>query len=228
MSFFRIHSGKQSLSISVLGQLGFPSGSVVKNPPADAEDAGSILGFGRSLGEGHSNSLQCSYMENLMDRGAWRATVHGVVKSWTHLKWTQQPCGMWDLSSLTGGQTFVCCTGRRILNHWTPREVLQLPPSRVDGLAGNWGSSYSLLPWGFLERASRVAWGPAVTSSCQVLLVTALTSLQICCRSSAWTCQRKWRCQSLSHSMGERGYLGAGVCHHGWEEPSPQNAGLSL
>ena len=87
MSFFRVHSGNQSLSISVLGQLGFPSGSVVKNPPADAGDTGSILGFGRSLGEGHSSSLQCSYMENPMDRGAWRATVHGVVKSWTQLKW---------------------------------------------------------------------------------------------------------------------------------------------
>ena len=89
MSVFRIHSGKQSLFISVLGQLGFPSGSVVKNPPTSAGDAGSIHGSGRSPGEGHGNSLQCSYMENSMDRGAWRATVCGVVKSWTQLKWIQ-------------------------------------------------------------------------------------------------------------------------------------------
>ena len=89
MSFFRIHSGKQSLFISVLGQLGFPSGSVVKNPPASAGDAGSVHGSGRSPREGHGNSLQCSYMGDPMDRGAWRATVHGLVKSWTQLKWIQ-------------------------------------------------------------------------------------------------------------------------------------------
>ena len=38
------------------------------------------LGLGRSPGEGNGNSLQYSYMENLMDRGAWWATVHGVTK----------------------------------------------------------------------------------------------------------------------------------------------------
>ena len=56
----------------------FPGGSVVKNLPADAGDAGSILGLGRSLGEGNDNALQYSCLGNPMDRGAWRATVHGV------------------------------------------------------------------------------------------------------------------------------------------------------
>ena len=59
---------------------------VVKNPPANAGDireAGSIPESGRSPGEGHGNPLQCSCLENPMDRGAWRATVHRVVKSWT-------------------------------------------------------------------------------------------------------------------------------------------------
>ena len=56
----------------------FPAGSVVKNLPADAGDAGSILGLGRSLGEGNDNALQYSCLGNPMDRGAWRATVHGV------------------------------------------------------------------------------------------------------------------------------------------------------
>ena len=60
--------------------MGFPVGSVVKNPPADAGDAGSILDLGRSPGEGNGNSLLYSCLGNPMDRGAWQATVHGVAK----------------------------------------------------------------------------------------------------------------------------------------------------
>ena len=59
---------------------------VVKNPPADAGDAGdsgSIPGSGRSPGEGNDNPLQYCSLENPMDRGAWKATVHGATKSWT-------------------------------------------------------------------------------------------------------------------------------------------------
>ena len=68
--------------------MGFPGGSVVKNLPAsagDTEDMGSIPGLGRSLGEGNGNPLQYSCLENPTDRGAWRATVNGVAKSWTRL-----------------------------------------------------------------------------------------------------------------------------------------------
>ena len=57
---------------------------MVKNPPADAGDArdiGSIPGSGRSPGGGNGNPLQYSCLENPMDRGAWRAAVHGVTKS---------------------------------------------------------------------------------------------------------------------------------------------------
>ena len=61
---------------------GFPGGSVVKNPPANAEDMGSIPGFGGFPRGGNSNSLQYSCLRNSMDRGAWQATVHGVEKSW--------------------------------------------------------------------------------------------------------------------------------------------------
>ena len=61
---------------------GFPGGSVVKNPPANAEDAGLIPGSGRYPGEGNGNPLQDSCLENSMDRGAWHVTVHGVAKSW--------------------------------------------------------------------------------------------------------------------------------------------------
>ena len=59
---------------------------VVKNPPAnagDTRDMGSIPGLGRSPGGGHGNPLWYFFLENPMDRGAWRATVHGVRKSWT-------------------------------------------------------------------------------------------------------------------------------------------------
>ena len=62
---------------------------VVKNPPAnagDVRDVGSIPGSGRSPGGGHGNPLQYSGLENPMDRGAWQATVHWVVKSQTQLK----------------------------------------------------------------------------------------------------------------------------------------------
>ena len=58
---------------------------VEKTPPADAgeiRDAGSIPRLGRSPGGENSNPLQYSCLENPMDRGAWRAIVHGVIKSW--------------------------------------------------------------------------------------------------------------------------------------------------
>ena len=58
---------------------------VVKNSPANAgvlRDAGSVPGLGRSPEGGNGNLLQ-PYWENLMDRGAWRATVHRVTKSQT-------------------------------------------------------------------------------------------------------------------------------------------------
>ena len=56
---------------------------MVKNPPANAGDAGSTPGLGRPPGEGNDNALQYSCLGNPMDRGAWLATVHGIAKSWT-------------------------------------------------------------------------------------------------------------------------------------------------
>ena len=58
--------------------MGFPGGSVVKSVPARAGDMGSIPGLRRSPAEGNENPLQYLCLENPMDRGAWRATVHGV------------------------------------------------------------------------------------------------------------------------------------------------------
>ena len=59
---------------------------VIKSLPANAGDIGdmgSIPGLGNSPGGGNGNPLQCSCLENPMDRGAWWATVHGVAKSQT-------------------------------------------------------------------------------------------------------------------------------------------------
>ena len=61
---------------------------MIKNPPANAgdRDTGLIPGLERSPGEGNGNPLQYSCLENPMERGNWRATVHGVEQSWTQLK----------------------------------------------------------------------------------------------------------------------------------------------
>ena len=68
---------------------------MVKNLRAnagDAKDAGSIFGSERYPGEGKGNPLLYSCLENPMDSGAWRATVHGVVKSRT--RGTERTHGM--------------------------------------------------------------------------------------------------------------------------------------
>ena len=62
--------------------LDFPGSASVKELPAsagDIRDMGSIPGWGRSPGGGHGNPLQCSCLETPVDRGAWRAAVHGVA-----------------------------------------------------------------------------------------------------------------------------------------------------
>ena len=56
--------------------MGFPGGSAVKNPPANAGDVSLIPGSGRSPGKGNSNPLQYFCLGNPVDRGAWWATVH--------------------------------------------------------------------------------------------------------------------------------------------------------
>ena len=70
--------------------MSLPSGTMVKNLSANAgdiRDMDSVPGSGRSPAGGRGNPLQCPCLENPMDRGAWRATVHGVAWSRTGLKW---------------------------------------------------------------------------------------------------------------------------------------------
>ena len=79
----------------------FPGGSLVKNPPANAGDAGDsdlIPGSGRSPEGGNDNPLQFSCWDNSTDREAWWATVPGVVKSQTqlstHAPWMKIPVSL--------------------------------------------------------------------------------------------------------------------------------------
>ena len=65
--------------------MGFPGGSDGKESTCNAGDLGLIPGSGKSPGEGNGNPLQYSYLENFMNRGAWQATVHGVMKNWIRL-----------------------------------------------------------------------------------------------------------------------------------------------
>ena len=68
--------------------MGFPSGSDAKESAYNAGDLGSIPGLGRSPGEGNGYPPQYSCLENPMDRGAWRATVHRVARvgyNWSSL-----------------------------------------------------------------------------------------------------------------------------------------------
>ena len=63
--------------------MGFPGGSECKKSACNAEDPGLIPGLGRSPGEGNGNPLQYPCLENLIDRAAWWAAVHGVAESGT-------------------------------------------------------------------------------------------------------------------------------------------------
>ena len=65
--------------------LALSGGSDSKEAASNAGDLSSVTELGRSTGEGNGNSLQYSWLENSMDRGAWHTIVHGVTKSWTRL-----------------------------------------------------------------------------------------------------------------------------------------------
>ena len=74
-----------SFSLYIHIYMGFPGGSVGKESACNAGDLGSIPGLGKCPGGGHGNPCQYSGLENPMDRGAWRAAVHGVTRSRTQL-----------------------------------------------------------------------------------------------------------------------------------------------
>jgi len=76
---------KPHLGMDLNATWGFPGSSDSKEIVYNAGDLGSILGSGRSPGEGNGNTLQYSCLENPMNRGALQAIVYGVAKCWTRL-----------------------------------------------------------------------------------------------------------------------------------------------
>ena len=109
------HDWATSLLLSLFVFLGFPGDWVGKESACNAGDAeviGLIPGSGRSSGGGHGNPLQFSWLKNPVDRGAWWATAHKVIKSQTRLKQlsTHVPTGVTDCSILSfRGEEFFSC-----------------------------------------------------------------------------------------------------------------------
>ena len=96
----------------------------------NARDAGSVPGSGRSPGKGNGSPLQCSCLENSVDRRAWRATAHGVKTSRTWLSdWT------------TAMPSDVFAGLRQV-----PRPVTGVSAQKSSDMGSNWGSA--LLTWG--------------------------------------------------------------------------------
>ena len=102
-------------------QNGHPVALVVKNLPANARDASSVRGLGRSPGGGHGNPLQHFCLENPLDRGAQGATVDRVAQSQTRLR---------DLPCVHAGKNMCFPGGSAVKN--TPA----LPEARVPSLSG--------------------------------------------------------------------------------------------
>ena len=103
--------------------LGFPGGSVVKNLPAiarDSGDRGSTPGSGRPPGGGNGNPLQYPWLGNPMDRGAWRATVHGILQA-RKLEWVAFPFSRG--SSQHRDWTQVSCIAGKFFTNWAIREA---------------------------------------------------------------------------------------------------------
>ena len=86
---------------------GFLGGSDDKESACNAGDLGSIPGLGRSPGKGNGYLFQYSCPENSMERGAWRATVHGVAQSWTQLKRLSMHT-QWNSSYVLQGNVPLC------------------------------------------------------------------------------------------------------------------------
>ena len=85
-----------------LAWLDLPGGSDGKASAYNVRDPGSIPGSGRPSGEGNSNPLHYSCLENPVDGGAWWATTHGVAKSPTRLSSLTKLSPAWLFQLETG------------------------------------------------------------------------------------------------------------------------------
>ena len=119
---------------------GFPDGSVVKKPPANAGDASSIPELGRSPGQGNGKPLQFSCLGNPMDRGVWRATVSPWIakyQTWLSTQTNEINC----MSCLKTGLS---------LGFSTPSPCRPRSPEEVPGTrpTGRLEPSSVMYPWG--------------------------------------------------------------------------------
>ena len=96
--------------------MGFPHSSVGKESGCNTGDPGLIPGLGRYPGERNGNPLQDSCLENPMDRGAWRATVHGVARVGYDLATKPPPPQDIDYSSLCSKVNLCCLSTFKISN----------------------------------------------------------------------------------------------------------------
>ena len=90
---------------------------MMKNPPASTGEPGLFPGSRRSPGIGNGNPLQYSCLENSMDRGAWRTTVHKVTKNWTQLSAQHTHTHTHKTSPSTCKSQFL------VLDSWIPLSV---------------------------------------------------------------------------------------------------------
>ena len=98
---------------------------MLKNPPADAGDVGSIPGSGRSHAEGNGRPLQHSCLGNFLDRGAWRAAVHWVAKKLDtagHALTSHCQC-MWLPRTVSPAPLHVLSTAVSQPSHFTPDDI---------------------------------------------------------------------------------------------------------
>ena len=123
--------------------LGFPGGTVVKNPPANARDMALIPELERSPVVGNDNLRQYSWLENSMDRGPWWATVHGVAKSWTWLSNWARDNEAWTFqgSQCTLKKAAISFYRRLVNGAPHPESVLQNYAEKSD---------YGCCPWSVL------------------------------------------------------------------------------
>ena len=128
-------------------------------------DAGSISEWARSPGEENGNSLQYSCLDNPMDRGVWRATVHGVGKSRTPLSDSAHE-GVFTIARIIGnvtksvpsgsaGKKFTCQCRRRRFDFWVRkipwRTKWQFTPAFLPGKFHGLRSPVGYSPWGRKE-----------------------------------------------------------------------------
>ena len=126
--------------VSVMEGWGFPGGSVVKRPPAnagDTGDVGSIPRWGRSPGGGNGNPLQYSSLENPIDRGGWWATVHGVIKSRIRLSPHGYCYEKMENPDLEREGWVACLASASLLDPAEPSRALPSWQERVGMLAGS-------------------------------------------------------------------------------------------